>query len=98
MQYKNHIIMSSDKDKENVKQNVAMNLWMNEIEKNLKKMKLWFNKSKKTNDNVQPNFIRKSCKKLNRISIQYKFAYQKYTVLRIKNSLEDSTYIAICFS
>ena len=28
---------------------------------------------------------------------QNKFAYQKYTVLRMKNSLEDSTYIAICF-
>ena len=31
------------------------------------------------------------------ICTKNKFLYPKYTVLRIKTSLEDSTHIAVCF-
>ena len=86
LQYKNYIITSSGKDKDNVKQKVAWNLYQTLI-----------NESEKTNQNDQPNFITKNCKKLNEICTQNKFLYTKYTVLRIKTLLEDSTYIAICF-
>ena len=86
LQYKNYIIMNSGKDKENVKQKVAQNLYNALI-----------NESKETNQNVQPNSISKNCKKLNEICTQNKFEYPKYTVLRIKTSSKDSTYIAICF-
>ena len=55
------------------------------------------NESRKTNHNEQPNFISKNCRTLNEISTQNKFPYPKYTVLRIKTSLADSAYIAICF-
>ena len=78
--------MNSGKDKENVKQKVPQNLYNALI-----------NESKETNQNVQPNSISKNCKKLNEICTQNKFDYPKYTVLRIKTSSKDSTYIAICF-
>ena len=64
LQYKNYIIMSSGKDKDNVKQRVARNLYHTLI-----------NESEKTNQNNQPNFISKNCKKLNEISTQNKFSY-----------------------
>ena len=69
-----------------MKQKVAQNLYNTSI-----------NKSTETNHNVQPNSISKNCKKLNEICTQNKFEYPKYTVLRIKTSFEDSTYIAISF-
>ena len=78
--------MNSGKDKENVKQKVAQNLYNALI-----------NESKETHQNVQPNSISKNCKKLNEICTQNKFEYPKYTVLRIKNSSKASTYIEICF-
>ena len=53
--------------------------------------------SKETNQNVQPNYISKNCKKLNEICTQNKFQYPKYTVLRIKTSSKDSTHMPICF-
>ena len=65
--------MSSGKDKDNVKQKVARNLYQTLI-----------NESEKTNQNEQPNFISKNCIKLNEICTQNKFSYPKYTVLRIK--------------
>ena len=71
-------------DKDNVKQNVARNLYQTLI-----------NESEKTNQSEQLNFICKNCKKLNEICTHNK--YPKYTVSRIKTSLEYSTYIAICF-
>ena len=43
------------------------------------------NESKKTNQNDQPNFISKNCKKLNEICTQ-----NDSTQLRIQTSLEDS--------
>ena len=86
LQYKNYIIMSSGKDKDNVKQRVVRNLYQTLI-----------NESEKTYQNDQPNFISKNCKKLNEIWTQNKFSYPKYTVSRIKSSSEDSAYIAICF-
>ena len=86
LQYKNYIIMSSGKDKDNVKQRVARNLYQ-----------ILINESKKTYQNDQPNFIRKNCKKLNEICTKNKFSYPKYTVLRVKTSSEDSAYVAICF-
>ena len=86
LQYKNYIIMNSGKDKENVKQKVAQNLYNALI-----------NESKGTNKNVQRNSVSKNCKKLNEICTQNKFEYPRYTVLRIKTSSKDSTYIAICF-
>ena len=79
--------MNSGKDKENVKQKVAPNLYNALI-----------NESKETNQNVQSNSISKNCKKLNEICTQNKFEYPKYTVLRIKTSSKDSTYIEICFN
>ena len=78
--------MSSCKDKENVKQMVAQNLYNTLI-----------NESKETNQNVQPNSVGKNCKILNEICTQNKFEYAKYTVLRIKTYLEDSKYLEICF-
>ena len=39
----------------------------------------------------------KNCWKLNEICTKNNFENPKYTVLRIKTSLKDSTYIAICF-
>ena len=78
--------MSSGKDKDNVKQRVARNLYQTLI-----------NESEKTYQNDQPNFISQNCKKLNEICTQNKFSYPKYTVLRVKTSSEDSAYIAICF-
>ena len=54
LQYKNYIIMSSGKDKGNVKQRVAWNLYQTLI-----------NESEKYYQNDQPNFITKNCKKLN---------------------------------
>ena len=39
----------------------------------------------------------KNCKKLNEICTQNKFEYPKYTILRIKTLLKDSTYKAIWF-
>ena len=78
--------MSSGKDKDNVKQRVARNLYQTLI-----------NEQEKTYQNNQPNFISKNCKKLNEICTQNKFSYPKYTVLRVKTSSEDSAYIAICF-
>ena len=83
-QYKNYIIISSGKDKNNVKQRVARNLYQTLI-----------NESEKTNQNAKPNFISKNYKKLNKICTPNKFSYPKYTVLRIKTLLQDSTYIAI---
>ena len=56
LQYKNYIIMSSGKDKDNVKQRVVRNLYQTLI-----------NESEKTYQNDQPNFISKNCKKLNEI-------------------------------
>ena len=76
--------MSSGKDKNNVKQKVAQNWYQTLIIE-----------SEKINEN-KPNFIRKNCKKSNKTSSQNKFSYPKYSVLRIKTSLEHSTYIAIC--
>ena len=84
LQYKNYILMSSGNDKVNEKQNVAWNSYQTLI-----------NESEKTYQNAQPNFISKNCKKLSKIYTQNKFAYPKYTVLRIKTLLEDSTYIEI---
>ena len=78
--------MSSCKDKDNVKQSVARNLYQTLI-----------NESEKTYQNDQPNFISKNCKKLNEICTQNKYSYPKYTVLRVKTSLEDSEYISNCF-
>ena len=78
--------MSSGVEKYNVKQKVARKLYQ-----------IWINESEKTNQNGQPNFISKNCKKLNEIWTQNKYVYPKYTVLRIKSLLENSTYIAICF-
>ena len=86
LQYNNYIIMNSGKDKENVKQKVAQNLYNALI-----------NESKETNQNVQPNSIGKNFKKLNEICTQNKIEYPKYTVLRVKTSSKNSTYIAICF-
>ena len=86
LQYRNYIIMGSRKDKDDVKQRVAPNLYQTLI-----------NESEKTYQNDQPNFISKNCKKLNEICTQNKFSYPKYTVLRVKTSSEDSAYIAICF-
>ena len=54
LQCKNYIIMSSGKDKENVKQKVAQNLYYT-----------LSNESKETNQNVEQNSISKNCKKLN---------------------------------
>ena len=71
--------MSSGKDKDNVKQRVARNLYQTLI-----------NQSEKTSQKDQPNFISKNCKKLNEICAQNKFVYPKCTVLRIETSLEDS--------
>ena len=65
--------MNSGKDKENVNQKVAQNLYNALI-----------NESKETNQNVQPNSISKNCKKLNEICPQNKFENPKYTVLRQK--------------
>ena len=73
------------KIKKNVKQRVAQNLYNALI-----------NESKETNQNVQPHSISKNCEKLIEICTQNKFEYPKYTVLRIKTSSKDSTYIAIC--
>ena len=78
--------MSSGKDKESVKQKVAQNLY-----------KTLINESEETHQNIPPNSISKNCKKSNEICAQNKFKYLKYTVLRIKTLLEDSTCIAICF-
>ena len=64
LQYKNYIIINSGKDKENVKQKVAQNLYNALI-----------NESKETNQNVLPNSISKNCKKLNEIFTQNKFEY-----------------------
>ena len=86
LQFKNYIIMNSGEDKENVKQKVGQNSYNALI-----------NKSKEIIENVQPNSISKNCKKLNEICTQNKFVYPKYTVLQIKTSPKDSTYIAICF-
>ena len=79
--------MSSGKDKDNVKQGVARNLYQTLI-----------NESGKTYQNDKPNFISKNWKKLNEFCTQNKCSYPKYTVLRIKTSSENSAYIAICFS
>ena len=38
-----------------------------------------------------------NCKKINEICTQNKIEYPKYTAIRIKTSLQDSTYIAIFF-
>ena len=76
--------MSTGKDKDNVKQRVAQNLYQTLI-----------NKSEKTYQNDQPNFVSKNCKKLNETCTQNKFSYPKHTVLRVKTSSEDSAYIAI---
>ena len=57
--------MSSGKDKENVKQKVAQNLYNTSI-----------NKSTETNQNVQPNPLNNNCEKLNEICTQIKFEYQ----------------------
>ena len=78
--------MNSGKDKENVKQKVAQNLYSALIDE-----------SKEANQIIQPNSISKNCKKLNKICTQNKYEYPKYTVLRIKYSSKDSTYIAIRF-
>ena len=78
--------MNSGKDKENVNQKAAQNL-----------CNALINELKETNQNVQPNSISKNCKKLNEIYTQNKFDYPIYTVLRIRTSSKDSTYIAICF-
>ena len=78
--------MTNGKDKDNLNQKAARNLYQSLI-----------NESEKTNQNEQLNFISKNCKKWNEIRTQNKFSYPKYTVLRTKASLEDSTYIAICF-
>ena len=78
--------MNSGKDKENVKQMVAQNLYNALI-----------NESKETNQNVQQIRLVKICKKINEICTQNKFDYPKYTVLRMKTSSKDSTYKAICF-
>ena len=78
--------MGCGKDKDNVKQRVARDLYQTLI-----------NESEKTYQNDQPNFITENCKKLNEICTQNKFSYPKYTVLRVKTSSEDSAYIEICF-
>ena len=54
--------MSSGKDKQNIKQKVTQHLY-----------NTFINKSKETNQNVQPNSISKNCKKLNEICTQNKF-------------------------
>ena len=56
LQYKHNIIMSSGKDKDNVKQRVARDLYQTLI-----------NESEETNQNDQLNFIGKNCKELNEI-------------------------------
>ena len=86
LQYTNYIIISSSKDRDNVKERVVQKLYQTLI-----------NESEKTYQNHQPNFISKNCKKLNEICTHNKFSYPKYTVLRVKTSSEDSAYIAICF-
>ena len=73
-----------------MKQRVARNLYQTLI-----------NESGKIYQYDKPNFISKNCKKLNEICTQNKFSYPKYTVLRIKTSLEPTyhaiQYIPICF-
>ena len=61
LQYKNYITMSSDKDKDNVQQRVARNLYQTLI-----------NESEKNYQNDQPNFISKNRKNLNEICTQNK--------------------------
>ena len=57
--------MSSGKDKDNVKQKVARNLYQ-----------ILINESEKTYQNDQPNFISENCKKLNEICTQNNFDIQ----------------------
>ena len=52
LQYKSYIIMSKCKDKDNIKQQVARNLYQTLI-----------NESEKTNQHDQQNFISNNCKK-----------------------------------
>ena len=78
--------MSSGKDKDNLKQRLARNLYQ-----------ILINESEKTYQNDQPNFISKNCKKLNKICTQNKFLYPKYTLLRVQTSSKNLAYIAICF-